>query len=278
MRFLGTKADGKVVILGVPFEETVSFRPGTRFAPVEVRKVSDGIETYSPYLNMDIEEESIGDLGDLELPIGNREKGLVLIKKEIEKLLGEGRKVLSIGGEHLLSLAAVEAYAGSYSNLVVLHIDAHTDARGTYLGERLSHATVMRRVRELGVDVCQVGVRSGLREEFGYCREKFLFFHPFSLPCVDDIKKLVSDRPVYLSLDVDVLDPAFCPGVGTPEPGGVSYRELVNFLASLKGLDLVGADVVELCPERDPSGNSAVVGASILREVMLLLSLSSRYG
>ena len=278
MRFLGTRADGKVVILGVPFEETVSFRPGTRFAPVEVRKVSDGIETYSPYLDMDIEEESIGDIGDLELPIGNREKGLALIKDEVERLLGKGKRVLCVGGEHLLSLAAVEAYAGFYSNLVVLHVDAHTDARDTYLGEKLSHATVMRRVRELGVDVCQVGVRSGLREEFDYCRENFLFFHPFGLQRADKIRKLVSDRPVYLSLDVDVLDPAFCPGVGTPEPGGVSYRELVNFLASLKGLNLVGADVVELCPERDPAGNSAVVGASILREVMLLMSLSSRHG
>ncbi len=272
MRFLGTKDKGKVVLLGVPLDETVSYRPGTRFAPLEVRKVSDAIETYSPYLDMDIEEESIGDVGDVELPYGDVEFSLFLIRSRVEELLSEGMKVLSIGGEHLATCAILTAYKRFYEGLVVLHIDAHTDLRNEYLGKKLSHACTIRRVLELGLDVCQVAVRSGLREEFQFARKNLLYFHPFSLPEPKGIKGLVGERPLYITLDIDVLDPAFCPGVGTPEPGGVSYRELVAFLSGLKELNIVGADLVELCPIADPSGNSSVVAASLVRELSLLMA------
>ncbi len=271
MRFLGTKERGRVVIWGVPLEETVSFRPGTRFAPVEVRKVSDGIETYSPYLDMDLEEVEIADVGDIELPFGNRDGALRMIEDRARDLLDTGVKLLSVGGEHLITLPIVKAHLDKYRGLVVVHVDAHTDLRDSYLGERLSHATVMRRVYELGVDVCHLGVRSGLREEFRFAKEHALFFSPFSLKEASKLKDVVGNRPVYLTLDVDVLDPAFCPGVGTPEPGGVGYRDLLDFFREIKGLNLVGADVVELSPGLDPSGNSSVVVASIVRELALIL-------
>ena len=272
MRFLGTKDQGKVAILGVPLEATVSFRPGTRFAPIEIRKASDGIETYSPYMDADLEELSVADLGDVELPLGNLAGSLRLIRERTAEVISKRMRLLAIGGEHLATLPLVEAHAEFYGrDLAVVHIDAHTDTRDTYLGERLSHATVMRRVAELGLDVCQLGVRSGLRQEFEYSKENFLFFHPFALPDPGDLKRLLGDRPVYLTLDIDVLDPAYCPGLGTPEPGGVSYRELVDFLVGLRGLRLVGCDLVELCPIVDPTGNSAVVGASLVRELAILL-------
>jgi len=272
VRFIGTKEDGRVVVLGVPLDVTTSFRPGTRFAPSEVRRISfDAIESYSPYLDADIEECDVGDLGDLELPFGNVTGALDIIEREVSRLLERGKRVVCFGGEHLLSLAAVKAHLDVYPDIVVLHVDAHTDLRDEYLGERLSHATVLRRIVDLGADFCQVGVRSGTREEFAFASDRALFFHPFSLPDAGRLSEVLGGRPVYLSLDVDVLDPSCCPGVGTPEPGGVMYSELVGFLAGLSGLNLVGADVVELCPLVDSTGNSAVVGASLLREVILLL-------
>ena len=274
MRFLGTRAEGDVVILGVPFDETASYKPGTRFAPIEVRKVSDAIETYSPYMDMDIEECSVADFGDVELPFGNRERSLALIEERLLELLGMGKRVLVIGGEHLVSYPVVKAHTKFFKNLLFVHVDAHTDARDTYLGEKLSHATVIRRIYELGVDICQIGVRSGLKEEFQFGREHYLLFHPFDLNVLDELRRVAWGRPVYLSLDVDVLDPSFCPGVGTPEPGGVSYKELLTFLTGFKGLQIVGADMVELSPLWDPTGNTAVLGAALVRELVLLLASS----
>ncbi|BAT71340.1 agmatinase [Thermosulfidibacter takaii ABI70S6] len=274
MRFLGTKSDGDVVLFGVPFDETVSYKPGTRFAPVEIRKVSDAIETYSPYLDLDIEECPIGDVGDMELPLGNRELSLRMIEEKIDDLLAKGKRVLSIGGEHLITYALIKAYKRYYENLVLVQLDAHTDSRDTYLGEKLSHATTVRRIYELGIDVCQIGVRSGLREEFVFARENYMLHHPFNLNI--DLRGIVGGRPVYITLDIDVLDPSVCQGLGTPEPGGVTYRELVGFLSKLKGVNIVGADLVELSPLWDPTGNSAVVGASLVRELSLLLAFSCR--
>ena len=275
MRFLGTKDKGNILLVGVPLDLTVSYRPGTRFAPVEIRKSSDAIETYSPYLEMDLEEEKIADIGDIELSFGELQQNLSKIEKSIETLV-QGNRALFIGGEHLISYPILRVLSEKYSNLIVVHIDAHLDMRDEYLGERFSHATVMRRISELGVDILHIGIRSGTKEEFQIASRNSLFFHPFSLTDINDI---IKGKPIYISLDIDVLDPAFCPGVGTPEPGGITYKELITFLSSLKGQNIIGADVVELCPSADPTGNSAVVAASIVREMLLLLANSRKiYG
>ncbi len=270
MKFIGTDDKGKVVLLGVPLDVTVSYRPGTRFAPLEVRKVSNAIETYSPYLDMDLEDVPVADVGDLELPFGNLERSFSIISKRIQLLLNENKKVLSFGGEHLLSLPVIKTYKKIYEDLVFVHIDAHTDSRDVYLGEKLSHACVLRRIWEEGVDIVQIGARSGLKSEFEFLKKHAIFFSPFKLS--SDFLDELKERPVYLSLDVDVLDPAFCPGVGTPEPAGASVKELLDFICAFKGLNIVGADIVELSPLSDPSGNSAIVGALLVRELLLLLS------
>ncbi len=275
MRFLGTKSKGDVVLLGVPMDCTVSYRPGTRFAPLEIRKSSEAIESYSPYLDMDLEQESIWDAGDLELPFGNAESSLVRIEEAICNFLSLGRRILSIGGEHLLSLGVIRAFKRFYPDVLFIHIDAHTDSRDHYLGEKLSHACVIRRIREEGVDIVQLCARSGLKSEFEYLKKESLFFSPFSLSL--DFIENVTERPLYVSIDIDVLDPAFCPGVGTPEPGGIEVKELIRFISNMRNYNIVGADLVELSPLVDPSGNSSVVAALIVRELLLLLSLSSRY-
>ncbi len=271
MRFIGTRDKGDVVLVGMPLDLTVSYRPGTRFAPLEVRKASDAIETYSPYLDADLEEFAIGDAGDVELPFGNLERSFSSIKAELRSLLDSGKRVLVLGGEHLLSFPVVQVYKEFYDELVFVHVDAHTDSREEYLGERLSHACVLKRVWEENVEIVQVGARSGLKSEFLFLEKKALFFSPFELSL--DFLSRIGKKPVYLSLDVDVLDPAFCPGVGTPEAGGVSVRELLKFLSALRKLNIVGADIVELSPLSDVSGNSSVLGALLVREVLLLLSL-----
>jgi len=271
MRFLGTKRRGSILLIGVPLDQTVSYRPGTRFAPMEIRKASDAIETYSPYLKMDLEEEEIADAGDIELSYGRLEYNLSKIEKRAEMLLNN--RALFIGGEHLISYPIIKALSKKYSDLIVVHIDAHLDLRNEYLGQKLPHATVMRRISELGVGILHIGIRSGTKEEFQFASENATLLHKFSLT---DIRSLIKNNPIYISIDLDVLDPAFCPGVGTPEPGGISYRELVNFLTSLTEQNIVGADLVELCPLADPTGNSSVVAASLVREMLLLLANSSK--
>lgn len=267
-----TFEDASIVICGIPFDGTCSNRPGTRFGPMELRKEIDGLETYSPYQNKDLEDLSICDIGDIELPLGNTKKTIDDIYSFIEELLHDDKKVLSIGGEHLVSFPIVKAYINKYPELNIVHLDAHTDLREDYLGEQLSHATVIKRIYDelINGEIFQFGIRSGTREEFDFGRSHTnLKFN--TLKGMEQLKEKIGHKPVYITLDLDVLDPSIMPGTGTPSPGGVGFNQLLEGLISLSGLNIVGADIVELSPHYDASGVSNVVAAKLLREIVLLM-------
>ena len=258
------------VILGCPYDGSASFRPGARFGPSAIRRASWGIETYSPYFNKDLGKFSIHDMGDLELPLGEKKISLDLIGKAVRKILSWKKFPILLGGDHLITLPAIEEILLWFPQLHLLHIDAHTDLREEYLGELLSHCTVMRRIIErLGEGrLFQIGIRSGIEEEFKLARkmESIVSFDSASLSSM--IRRL-RNRPVYITLDLDVMDPSLLPGVGTPEPGGLTFQELISLLKKLQRLHVIGFDMVELTPDYDPTQVSSVTASVILREMIL---------
>ena len=264
--------DAKIVLFGAPFDGTTSFRPGARFAPRVIRTDSYGLETYSPRQHKDLTALFIFDGGDLELPFGNPQKALTFIEKYISRLLRDGKIPFMLGGEHLVTLGAIRAAEKKYPNLRVLHLDAHTDLRDEYLGEKLSHATVMRRVWERVGDgrIVQVGLRSGEKEEFDFARAHTVL-HECNKREWSEITDQLSGEPLYVSLDLDILDPSIFPGTGTPEPGGISFSDLQKTVMQMSGLNIVGCDVVELSPPYDPSGISAAAACKIVRELLLVI-------
>ncbi|BAS28975.1 agmatinase [Limnochorda pilosa] len=265
------------VLLGVPMDVTISFRPGARFGPARIRAVSEGLETYSPSLERDLEDLAFHDAGSLLLPFGRVEEALALIEDAVGALLDDGHWPFLLGGEHLLTLGAVQAAAQRYPEMAVLQFDAHADQRDTYLGQKLSHATVMRRAGEvLGPErIHQVGIRSGEREEMAWARSRsrLLPSDPAAaLPALRALKAELGTRPVYVTVDLDVVDPGFAPGLGTPEPGGWSGADLLAAVRSLAGLNVVGCDLVELSPPYDGPGEaSAFLAAKVVREALLAL-------
>jgi len=265
--------EADIVLFGAPFDGTTSFRPGTRFGPSAIRNESFGIETYSPYCDKDLVDYSIYDYGDLELPFGNTEKTLDIIQTFTETLLTDGKIPVMLGGEHLITLGTMRALAVRYPDLHVIHLDAHTDLREEYLGEPLSHSTVMRRTWELLGDgrIHQFGIRSGERHEFLFAQEH-TDLHKFNLCGFIKVLDELKDKPVYLSLDLDVLDPALFCGTGTPEAGGVGFQELLNAMLRLHKLQVVGCDINELSPHYDPSGASTAVACKITREILLQIA------
>lgn len=265
-------AESELVLFGIPFDGTVSNRPGTRFGPRGIRQELDGLETYSPYLDRDLQDYGICDLGDLELTFGNTVETLRRIKEAASDILSDGKKTLALGGEHLVSYPLIEAYQECYSNLAVIHLDAHADLREDYLGETLSHATVMRRVLSClsPGSLYQFGIRSGTREEFFFAREN-THFYPYRLDEIPSVLETLGDTPLYVSIDLDVLDPSVFPGTGTPEAGGVSFNDLLGAIHALQGCTVVGADVVELAPQYDVNGVSNATAAKVVRELALAM-------
>ncbi len=271
--FLGCDAsfeDADIVIFGAPFDSTTSYRPGTRFASRTMRAESFGLETYSPYLDRDIEDINVFDGGDLELPFGNTSKTLEIIKAAAKKILDRSKLPCMIGGEHLVTLGSVEAAVEKYPDLHMIQFDAHTDLRDEYLGEKLSHATVMRRIWDLLGDgrISQFGIRSGERSEFIWAKEH-TNLNKYNFEGLEETILTLKGRPVYFSLDLDILDPSVFPGTGTPEAGGVDFMELLNAVYKVMRLDIVGMDINELSPVYDPSGASTAVACKVLREMML---------
>lgn len=274
MNFIAAEADfdeARAVIFGAPFDGTTSFRPGTRFGPGAIRAESDGIETYSPYQNKDLEDIAVFDSGNLLLPFGNTEAVLDMICARTAEILEAGKMPVMLGGEHLVTLGAVRAMVQKYPELHIIHFDAHTDLRDDYLGERLSHATVIRRCHDLLGDgrIHQFGIRSGERAEWDFAFAH-TDFHPFNVKDVlDVVLALGSDVPVYVTLDLDVLDPSLFCGTGTPEAGGVFFQDLEEALLALEALNVVGFDMNELSPHYDASGVSTAVACKVLREMLL---------
>lgn len=265
--------EAQIVIFGAPFDSTTSFRPGARFAGKAIRSESWGLETYSPYQDRDMEEIKVFDGGELELSFGNPAKSLQEIKETTAKILAAGKLPCMIGGEHLVTLGAVEAVFQANPQLRVIHFDAHTDLREDYLDEKLSHATVLRRVWDLVGDgkIHQFGIRSGEKQEFNWAKTH-TNLNKFSFQGLEEAIESCKGYPVYLTIDLDVLDPSLFPGTGTPEAGGVDFNELLDAIIKVSRLNIVGMDVNELAPIYDASGASTAVACKVLRELLLAVA------
>ena len=260
----------EICIVGLPYDGTSSYRPGSRFGPNAIRKASWGMETYSHTLRRDLGDLKICDLGDLEIPFGNKEMALAKIREAIGKIVDDGKYPVLLGGEHLITLPVVEGFRSRFHDLAVVQLDAHTDLRDEYLGETLSHSTVMRRVSEVVEDggLFQFGARSGSREEFAYANT-IGSLYDFTEDAFNRALKGINDKPLYISLDLDVLDPSLLPGTGNPEPGGIDFNEIIRGLQILARTRVIGFDVVELSPDHDPSEVSSIVTAQLVREMIL---------
>ncbi|MDD3124059.1 MAG: agmatinase [Candidatus Izemoplasmatales bacterium] len=269
-----TYDDSNVVIFSSPMDATTSFRPGTRFAGNAIRVDSIGVEWYSPYRDMDLKDYKTSDIGDLDLPIGDVEGALSVINTTVKQILKDNKKPMMIGGEHLVTYPVIQAMVEKYPDLHIIHLDAHTDLRDEFFGRKLSHATVLRRCHDLLGDgkIYQFGIRSGDKSEFTWAALGHTFLRKFDFEGLDEAVNKIKDKPVYITIDLDVLDPSVFPGTGTPEPGGMQYKDLLNaFTAFEKLKNIVGADLVELSPMIDASGASTAVAAKSLREMVLLL-------
>lgn len=277
--FIGCDAsyeDADIVLFGAPFDSTTSYRPGTRFGSSAIRHESFGLETYSPYQDKDLTDISVFDSGDLELSFGVPEYALKDIKDRAAEILADGKFPFMIGGEHLVTLPAFEAAFHKYPDIHVIHFDAHTDLRDDYLGAKLSHACVIRRCHDLIGDgrIHQFCIRSGEREEFQFAKEH-TDLHKFDFTGLNEcVKELIEKQvPIYFTIDLDCLDPGIFPGTGTPEAGGVSFKELLEAILEVTKLKVVAADVNELSPMLDQSGASTALACKVVRELLLALNL-----
>ena len=295
--FIGATDDyeaAKVVLFGAGADATTSYRPGTRFGPAAVRAESYGIETYSPYQDRDLEDFPFYDSGDLEFPFGSPVRQLEAIEARAGEILDDGKIPFMLGGEHLVTLGAVRAAFKRFPDLRIIHFDAHADLREEYLGETLSHATVMRRCYDLLGDgrILQFGIRSGTRDEFAFMKAGHVITEPFTCRNVEKLnccgvgkeaellggcdvesQPLNSSTPIYLTIDLDVLDPADFPGTGTQEAGGLHYDELRCAVTDIiTRFHVVALDNVELNPSLDLSGRSTALACKFLRECLLAMS------
>ena len=277
MGFIGADSDyssANVVLFGAPYDSTTSFRPGTRFGPAAMRSESFGIETYSPYQDRDLEDVRVHDAGDLELPFGAPDRALDMIEEKAAAILADGKVPFLLGGEHLVTLGSVRAAAKRFPDLRIIHFDAHADLREDYLGVTLSHACVIRRCHDLLGDgrIWQFGIRSGTRGEFAFMKAEHVVTEPFALKTLPKVS-FPEGTPVYLTVDMDVLDPSEFPGTGTQEAGGVRFTELLAALRDvLARFRVVALDNVELSPPLDPTGRSTALACKLLREELLALS------
>lgn len=266
-------ASSKAVIYGMPMDFTVSYRPGSRFGPARIRQASVGLEEYSPYLDKSILDATYFDAGDLLLPFGNAGRSLEVIGEYVRGLLADDKFPIGLGGEHLVTWPVIQAMYEKYPDLALIHIDAHADLREHYEGEPLSHSTPVRKAVELmgGKNIYQFGIRSGSKEEFLYGREN-INFYPFDVaaPLKSALPKL-GHRPVYVTIDIDVLDPSCAPGTGTAEAGGITSKELLEAVHLIAGSDVnvVGCDLVEVAPIYDPTEQTQIVAAKLIREMLL---------
>ena len=259
--------ESKIVMLGMPYDCICSNRAGTRFGPQAARLESIGIETYSVYFDTEMDDLNFYDAGDLEYPFGNAQRALDITEKNVDCIYNDNKKLLGVGGEHLITLASVKSVLKKYDNVAVIQFDAHTDLRKQYLGEELTHSGVMYRIAELiGYEnIAQIGLRSGEKEEFDLVKKYNTL--KTKKEQLDNFK----DKNIFLTIDLDVLDPSLMSGVGTPEAGGLTYLELMDWLIYLKDFNIVGADIMELAPDVDITKTSTATTCKLIREVLNLL-------
>lgn len=272
--FMGCESsfeEADTVLFGAPFDSTTSYRPGTRFGCSTIRHESFGIESYSPYQDKDLFDGKVMDSGDIELPFGRTEDALNQIEERAADILAAGKRPFMLGGEHLVTLGAFRAAAKKYPDICIIHFDAHADLREDYLGNKLSHACVLRRCWEIIGDgrIFQFGIRSGDREEFSWGKDHVNTCR-FNFDTLKETVEKLGDKPVYFTVDLDVLDPSVFPGTGTPEPGGVSFEELRKSAQLVcEKANVVACDVNELSPHYDHSGISTAAACKTVREMLL---------
>lgn len=279
--FIGTEYEAAIYsdtthLIGFCFDGTTSFRPGARFAPGAIREASYGLEDFSPYLEKDTQDYHIITMGDL--PIYPSKWHLTNdffaeMVKDLD-LKKDNIKFLTMGGEHSISYGPIVKYLESYPEMVILHLDAHTDLRDGYLGEKFSHASIIRRVLDHFTPanrLIQYGIRSGPRTEFQWMKDNQTLATSLK-ECCEWLEEIADNRPIYLTLDFDFFDPAFFPGTGTPEAGGEDFHGFMRILKILNRKNFVGADVVELAPMLDPTNNSACFAAKVTREIVLAMN------
>ncbi len=266
--------EAQVVLVGAGYDGTSSYRAGSRFGPQAIRaETLYSQETYSPYFEKDLLDLPIHDAGDIDLPIGDKQRALQLIADSASTLFEAQKLPCFIGGEHLISLPIIEQGIKHFPDLQIIQIDAHLDLMDSLFGDRLSHGTVMRRAYDtLNEPKClyQLGIRSGSREEFDFAAKQTSFCK-FTLDAIRTYAERIGNKPVYLTIDLDVFDPSLLPGTGTPEAGGIFFDAYIEFLTAITNLNIVACDVVELAPKIDPSGRSAIVASKALRELLMIL-------
>lgn len=263
---------GRPALLGIPFDQTASFRKGAALGPDAIRQVSNGLETYSPSLDRDLTSSPFADLGNLSLHTKDAERVNTLVTEACRNLLSRNLTPLLLGGEHSFTPGAVAAALETHPNLMVVQLDAHADLREEWTDTKWSHACCMRRIREMipSSRIFQCGVRSGSLSEFEDLRRSGCLIPPDAA----SLRRALTDdeaAPIYLTLDLDLLDPAYLPGTGTPEPGGIDWKNMEELLAAVPWQRVVACDVVELAPELDPSGCSSILAAKVVREILLSL-------
>lgn len=274
-RFMGSTdcyEKASTIMVGIPLDFTVSYRPGTRYGPQKIRECSYGLEEFSPYLNRTLQDKKFFDYGDIELPFGDIISSHRIIGESASEIFSEHKKAIFLGGEHSMSAPIIDsAYKAFGNDLIILHFDAHADLRTDYLGVKESHACVIRRIAEFinPNNIFQFGIRSGTQEEFEFGRSHTRFF-PFQLlePVLSVLPEL-QKNPIYITFDIDVLDPAYACGTGTPEPGGCSPSEVFSVIHALKDLNVVGFDIVEVSPLYDQSDRTPILAAKLAREGLL---------
>jgi agmatinase len=258
-------------IFGAPLDVTESFRSGALGGPAAVRYMSDALETYSPVLERDLEALRVHDLGDLQLDDATLDGALTQIEGAMELAAQKSKLAVMLGGEHLASLGGFRGLKRVHPDALILQADAHLDMRPEYDGQALTHATWLNHVgQEFGFPIIhQVGLRSGDRAEWQLAKRETAWSSPeLHLPV--SVRERIGRHPLYVSIDIDVLDPAHAPGTGCPEPGGVTFRELAAFLYSLEGLHVVALDVMEVSPDLDRANITAAAAAKLVREAILL--------
>ncbi|AOH57234.1 agmatinase [Peribacillus muralis] len=266
--------ESEAVLYGMPMDWTVSFRPGSRFGPTRIREVSIGLEEYSPYLDRELEEVKFYDAGDIPLPFGNPQRSIDMIEEFVDGVLDAGKFPLGMGGEHLVTWPVIKAMYKKYPDMAIIHMDAHTDLREDYEGEPLSHASIIRKSAELigPGNVYSFGIRSGLKEEFQWAKENGMHISKFEvLEPLKEVLPQLAGRPVYVTIDIDVLDPAHAPGTGTVDCGGITSKELLASIHEIarSEINVVGCDLVEVAPIYDPSEQTANTASKLIREMIL---------
>jgi len=268
----------KVSLLGVPYDGSSCFRPGSRFGPSAIREDSHGIETYCPQLNLDLEDINFADLGSLDVPIADTKLIIEIVENATNVLLENNLKPLIIGGEHSITSGVIKSIITNYPELIMLQLDAHADLREEWLGSKFSHACTMKRCLEIlpSKKIFQIGIRSGTKLEFTEMKEaKRLIPHRIGGDA-KYLEKTLEDligTPIYLTFDLDWFDPSVMPGTGTPEPGGYFWSDFAEIIEVLKPHNLIGADVVELSPKLDNSGISTILAAKVIRSLIMLLNM-----